>query len=60
MPMSKVMKAIALVGAAAIVLAVPTFAGGPPITVPEPTSIMMLAGGIGAVAGLRYYILRKK
>jgi PEP-CTERM motif len=61
MPMSKVMKALVLAGAAAIVLAIPVFAGGPPtIAAPEPSSIMMLVGGLGAVAGLRYYVIRKK
>jgi PEP-CTERM motif len=59
--MSKVIKALAFLGAAAVVLAVPVFAGGPPPSrVPEPSTIMMLAGGLGSVAGLRYYLLRKK
>jgi len=61
--MSKIMKALAFVVAAIIVMAVPAFAGIAPAPVPEPTSIMLLVGGIGgigAVAGLRYYKLRKR
>ena len=57
--MSKVMKALVFAGAAAIVLTVPVFAGGS-VSAPEPSGIMMLAGGLGAVAGLRYFILRRK
>ena len=60
--MSKIIKALVFACAAVIVLAVPAFAGAnfPVVTVPEPTSILMIAGGIGAVAGLRYYRLRKR
>ena len=58
--MSKLMKPLMIAGAAIVVSAIPVFAGAPTVAVPEPTSIMMLAGGIGAVAGLRFYLLRKK
>jgi hypothetical protein len=58
--MSKLMKALIFAGAAVIVLATPAFAGVIVVTVPEPSGFLMLAGGIGAVAGLRYYILRKR
>jgi len=59
--MSKVLKAFAFVCAVVIVAAAPAFAGEGIVTaaVPEPSSIMMLVGGIGAIAGLRYYKLRK-
>lgn len=57
--MSKIAKALIFAGAAVIVLATPAFAGVI-VTVPEPSGFLMLAGGIGAVAGLRYYILRKR
>jgi hypothetical protein len=60
--MSKIVKGILYAGAAAIVLAAPVFAGNPipPPHVPEPGTIMMVVSGLGAVAGLRYYKLRKK
>jgi len=59
--MSKIVKGILYAGAAAIVLAAPVFAGNPvPVRTPEPGTIMMVVSGIGAVAGLRYYKLRKK
>jgi PEP-CTERM motif len=61
MHMSKLMKALVFAGAAIVVSAVPVFAGTPTVTaVPEPSTIMMLAGGLGSVVGLRYYLLRKK
>jgi PEP-CTERM motif len=60
--MSKLMKALVFGCAALIVMAVPVFAGDHIATVaaPEPTTIMMLVGGIGSVVGLRYYKLRKR
>jgi predicted transporter len=60
--MSKIMKGLLFVCAAVIVLAVPAFAGQNVVvrSVPEPTTIMMLVGGIGSIAGLRYYKLRNK
>ena len=57
--MSKLMKAFAFAGAAMVVLATPAFAAVT-VTVPEPSGFLMLAGGLGAVAGLRFYLLRKK
>jgi hypothetical protein len=58
--MLKIAKALAFAGVAVIVLAGPAFASHTLVTaVPEPTSILLLAGGIGAIAGLRYYRLRK-
>jgi len=56
------MKALVFAGAAVIVMAIPVFAGEEHVVTraPEPTTIMMLVGGIGAVAGLRYYKFRKK
>jgi peptidoglycan/LPS O-acetylase OafA/YrhL len=56
--MSKLVKALIFAGAAAIVLATPAFAGGS-VPVPEPNGFLMLVGGIGAIAGLRYYRRRK-
>ena len=59
--MSKIVKGILYAGVAAIVLAAPVFAGEPvPVRAPEPETIMMIVTGIGAVAGLRYYKLRKR
>jgi PEP-CTERM motif len=58
--MSKIAKALIFAGAAVIVFATPVFAGVIVVTVPEPSGFLMLAGGIGAVAGLRYYLLRKR
>jgi PEP-CTERM motif len=63
--MQKTIKVLAFAGAALIVLAMPVFAqnGGGifnAVAVPEPSSIMMLVSGLGAVAGLRYYKLRRK
>jgi hypothetical protein len=57
--MSKLMKAVVFAGAAVIVLATPAFAAVT-VTVPEPSGFLMLAGGLGAVAGLRFYIMRKR
>ena len=57
--MSKIAKALVFAGAAVIVMATPAFAGTI-IRAPEPSGFVMLAGGIGAVAGLRYYLLRKR
>jgi len=54
------MKALVFAGAAVIVMAVPVFAQGQTVNVPEPGTIGMIVSGLGAVAGLRYYILRKK
>jgi predicted transporter len=59
--MSKIVKGILYAGAAAIVLAGPVFGGtSVPVRTPEPGTIMMVVSGIGAVAGLRYYKIRKK
>jgi hypothetical protein len=60
--MSKIMKGLLIACGAMIVCAMPVLAGGPPPTrgVPEPGTIAMLISGVGAVAGLRYYKLRKK
>ena len=57
--MSKLLK-LGLALGAAVVLAVPVFAGGTgyPAKVPEPSTLAMLASGIGAIAALRS--LRKR
>jgi predicted transporter len=60
--MSKIMKGLLVVCGAVIVCALPAFAGNPipPRNMPEPGTIAMLVSGLGAVAGLRYYKLRKR
>jgi predicted transporter len=60
--MSKIVKGLLIVGGAVIASAMPVFAGTNiiPMNVPEPGTIIMFAGGLGAIAGLRYYRLRKK
>ena len=45
-----------LLGVAALLLtADAAFAGGPTVAVPEPTSLSLLAVGIGVVAATRYF-----
>ena len=59
--MSKIMKGLLVVCGAVIVCAIPASAGMVQRIqgVPEPGTIAMLVSGLGAVAGLRYYKLRK-
>jgi hypothetical protein len=52
--MSKLLKLSLMIGAATVVLVVPAFAGtyAPVSTVPEPSTLAMLALGMGAIAAL--------
>lgn len=60
--MSKIMKGLLVVCGAVLVFALPALAGQPipPRNMPEPSTIAMLLGGLGTVAGFRYYKLRKR
>lgn len=53
--MSKLSKLSLVLGTAVVVLAIPTLAGGNGYirNVPEPSTLVMLASGIGAIAALR-------
>ena len=59
--MTRSLRCALALAAVLVAFAAPAFAGGaqPPTAVPEPSSILLLAGGLAAVIGIRTRFAKK-